>query len=131
VLAIAEEALTTVSRPEEAAHWPSCREVWNGTWSLAPCWVRLSKRDSNFMLEQGQRGACSFTSRNAPARLVPGVDLLEDFSTKMRGSRVHVLFRFSCGVINGKGRPLRMSSSDAFAVNVVVERTPRYQSRLI
>ena len=70
-----------------------------------------------FYARAGQRGACSFTSRNAPARLVPGVDLLEDFSTMMRGLRVHVLFNFSCGVINCKGNPFRMTSSDAFVIN--------------
>lgn len=35
----------------------------------------------------------------------PSVDLLEGFSTLMRDLKVHVLFRFSCGVINVKGNP--------------------------
>lgn len=50
------------------------------------CSTVLSKRDSNFMLEQGNVALARLTSRNAPARLVPGADLLEDFSTLMRGS---------------------------------------------
>jgi len=37
------------------------------------------------MLEQGNVALARLTSRNAPARLVPGVDLLEGFSTVMRG----------------------------------------------
>lgn len=83
------------------------------------------------MLEQGNVALARLTSRNAPARLVPGVDLLEAFSTVMRGSRAHVLFRFSRGVINDKGNPFEMTSSDALVVSLLVEQTPRYVLRLI
>ncbi|KAJ4987781.1 hypothetical protein SVAN01_06661 [Stagonosporopsis vannaccii] len=83
------------------------------------------------MLEQGNVALARLTSRNAPARLVPGVDLLEDFSTVMRELRVHVRCKFSCGVINGKGNPSHTTSSDVFVIISLVERTPRYVSRLI
>ena len=73
-------------RPEEAAGslWqtavPGSLEQ-----QLGSSTVLGNKRDSNFMLEQGNGALARLTSRNAPARLVPGVDLLEDFSTMMRG----------------------------------------------
>lgn len=83
------------------------------------------------MLEQGNVALARLASRNAPARLVPGVNLREDFSTVMRGSRAHVQSNFSCGVINGKGNLFHMPSSDVFVIISLVERTPRYVSRLI
>lgn len=40
----------------------------------------------------------------------------------MRGLNVHVLFRFSSSVINGKGDPFRVTNSDAVLINLLVER---------
>ena len=83
-------ALSTVRLPEEAdgGLWHTARTGESGT--AAGVQHRagrgLSKRDSNFMLEQGNVALARLSSRNAPARLVPGAGLLEAFSTLMRGS---------------------------------------------
>ena len=48
--------------------------------------LKFFKRNSNFMLWQGQGALQSPGSCNAPARLVPGVVILEVFPTLMLGA---------------------------------------------
>lgn len=103
MFAIAAKALPTVARPEEAAGslWQtSYRGVWNGSWGADTVLSKASKRDSNFMLEQANVAPALVyqpqrTRTTGPWRR----DLLEDFSTMMRGLEAHVLSKFSCGVI--------------------------------
>ena len=113
------------------AHRPY-RGVWNGSWGAAPCWTRLVQTRFEFYARAGQRGACSSkqpqrTRSTGPWRW-PSRSLLH---TDARVEQRTYCSGFHAALLMTRKTLPQMTSSDACAISRLVERTPRYVSRLI